>query len=253
MATTAKLRKENQDLRKEIAGLQEKLEKLTQEISSKSSIMVEQEGNHASQPSNKDKSIEFISAQYDDIILFKNNAIKELNDIKKQVTTISKKCEVIATSIHQIEDYSYQYNIKIVGMPEHDENESAEHTLELCLNLFTALGANVSMQDIDISHRIPARRQTGQQNAIVCKFVRRLAKERVFEINNINPQQLGLPQGTHLNNLDIFEHLPPRLQELYLRQTNINGRIISSFAGQGTRLSISESQRTTILLNLLST
>ena len=152
------------------------------------------------------------------IILFKNNAIKEINDIKKQVTTISKKCEVIATSIHQIEDYSYQYNIKIVGMPQHDENESAEHTAELCLKLFTALGADVSMQDIDISHRIPARRQTGRPNAIVCKFVRRLAKERVFavrkQINNINPQQLGLSPGTHLNNLNIFEHLPPRLQEL---------------------------------------
>ena len=77
-------------------------------------------------------------------------------------------------------------------MPQHDENESAEYTAELCLKLFTALGADVSMQDIDITHRIPARRQTGRPNAIVCKFVRRLAKERVFavrkQINNINPQ-----------------------------------------------------------------
>ena len=37
--------------------------------------------------------------------------------MKKQISAISKKCEAIATSIDQIEDYSYQYNIKIVGMP----------------------------------------------------------------------------------------------------------------------------------------
>ena len=39
MATTAKLREKNQDLRNEIAGLEEKLGKLTKEISSKSVVM----------------------------------------------------------------------------------------------------------------------------------------------------------------------------------------------------------------------
>ncbi len=46
------------------------------ENSSKSVVIAELEGNHAAQSTDKDKSIEFISAQYDDIILFKNNAIK---------------------------------------------------------------------------------------------------------------------------------------------------------------------------------
>ncbi|CAB3995983.1 Hypothetical predicted protein [Paramuricea clavata] len=87
-----------------------------------------------------------------------------------------------------------------------------------CLMLFAALGADVSIQDIDISHRIPARRQTSRPNAIVCKFVRRLAKERVIaarkRTSNINPQQLGLSPEAQLSNLNIFEHLSPRLQEL---------------------------------------
>ncbi len=38
-------------------------------------------------------------------------------------------------------------------MPQHNENESAEETTQMCLKLFAALGADVSIQDIDISHR----------------------------------------------------------------------------------------------------
>jgi hypothetical protein len=45
-----------------------------------------------------------------------------------------------------------------------------------------------------------------------------LAKERVIaarkRTSNINPQQLGLSPEAQLSNLNIFEHLPPRLQEL---------------------------------------
>ncbi len=64
-----------------------------------------QEVNHAtnrSEAADKTKSIEFISAQYDDIIVFKNNVIQDLKDMKKHVSMISKKCEAIVTQLHNI-------------------------------------------------------------------------------------------------------------------------------------------------------
>ena len=135
---TAKLRKENQALRSEITALEERLDKITNEVSKKKVSMADsltgQEVNHAtnrSEAADKTKSIEFISAQYDDIIVFKNNVIQDLKDMKKQVSMISKKCEAIMTSVEQMEDYSYQYNLKIVGMPQQGENESAEKQSEI--------------------------------------------------------------------------------------------------------------------------
>jgi predicted nuclease with TOPRIM domain len=78
---TAKLRKENQQLREEIEELQGNLKQITADLSKKNESLIEQDGRHASPPTtstDKDKSLEFIRAQNDDLILFKNNTMKEL-------------------------------------------------------------------------------------------------------------------------------------------------------------------------------
>ena len=89
---TAKLRKENQQLREEIEELQGNLKQITADISKKNESVIEQDGRHASQSTkstDKDiKSLEFISAQNDDLILFKNNTMKELKHINQQVNII---------------------------------------------------------------------------------------------------------------------------------------------------------------------
>ena len=46
---------------------------------------------------------------------------------------------------------SYQgYNLKIVGVPLISESESAQDTAELCVKLFSGLGVDVSISEIDI-------------------------------------------------------------------------------------------------------
>ncbi|CAB3985927.1 Hypothetical predicted protein [Paramuricea clavata] len=177
MAATKRLRKENEELRNDISELQKKPDKITEEMSKINDKTDQIEGGHVAK--DREKSIQFVSDQYDDLVSFKNNTNTDLKYIKSQVEIISTKCEKIAKAVDQLEDYSYQYNLKIVGIPQEQATETAEQTENLCLNLFKAIGADdVILQDIDIAHRIPARRSTDRPNAINCKFVRRLARKK---------------------------------------------------------------------------
>ena len=53
----------------------------------------------------------------------------------------------------------------------------AEDTSNLCVNLFNKMGAEVSIRDIDIAHRVSFRDTSRMgPKPIVCKFIRRLAR-----------------------------------------------------------------------------
>ena len=94
----------------------------------------------------------------------------------------------------------------------------------LCVKIFNGIGANVSISDIDIAHRVqPRNSNRGQrQQPIICKFVRRMAREQVMaarnNANQLTADDLGLSSSTEIGRVAIFCHLPPRLQV---------GRIIS--------------------------
>lgn len=119
--------------------------------------------------------------------------------------------------------YSYQYTIKILGLPQRNPRESALESAKICLNLFHKLGANsVTLSDIDIAHRIANRRPSNFPPAIVCKFTRRLAKEEVMnckrEASKVDAfelvgQDLDYP-GQIKPKVMIFDHLTPRTQQL---------------------------------------
>ena len=144
------------------------------------------------------KPAEFMSSQYDELSLFKNEAKKQIQDLIMKVIKISEKCEIIAKSTEESEAYSCQFNIKIVGVPPTTERETAQQTAELCIKLFYALGVeDISINDIDTVHRVPSRMVLSRPKAIgpKTKFVRRLAKEKVLKakrgVSNLNAEQLG--------------------------------------------------------------
>ena len=221
---TAKLKKENFELREEIALLNVKLSQVTKDFDKKIDKYVEQESGHLAEQTkslneSEKKSIQFISDQYDVFAKFKESSMKYLKLIKSQIDVISKKCENIANAIEQAEEYSYQYNLKITGVPQQREAETAEETTALCIKLFHAIGAtDISEYDIDIAHRVPARQRTHMPNAIICKFTRRIARHRVLAVKKrtegLKPAQLELPSTTQMGDIRIYEHLTPRLQEL---------------------------------------
>ena len=172
--------------------------------------------------------MQFLSDEYDDLNVFRQSVTKQLQTIEMKLQQIGARVEELANGIDAFEMYSYQYNLKIVGLPSAAEQESPNETLNLCLSLFQAIGVReISATDIDIAHRVPTRRASSregieneatQPNPVICKFTRRLAKEKVLEKRketaNIKFSDIGLSSDAIIPHLAVYEHLTPKLQEL---------------------------------------
>ena len=140
--------------------------------------------------------------------------------MSRKLDSLAKDVDRIDKAIDDILSYSYQYNLKIVGVPQIKENESAYETTNLCLKIFCALGNHIWALEIDIAGRVQQRgavpnngRQT-RQNSIVCKFTRRLTRDTVLASRSnsgqITSEALGLPTTSMVNRILIFPHLTPR-------------------------------------------
>ena len=108
--------------------------------------------------------------------------------------------------------------MKTVGIPQVAETESPEDKTSICLKLFSCIGADITLQSIDIAHRVPAKlAQASRPNPIICKFVRRLAKEKVMSArrttNDVVVVDLDLTPSS-ISHIGIYDHLIPRLQDL---------------------------------------
>ena len=129
--------------------------------------------------------------------------------------------------------YSYQYNLKIVGVLHVGETESSEETVKLC--------ETVSISDIDIAHRVPQQNNTSSNgrrrpNPIICKFTRRMAREKVLaaksNTSTLTVDDLGLPTTATIDRIAIYSHLTPKLQSCCMPQKIIRSRSITSGVGR---------------------
>lgn len=100
-------------------------------------------------------------------------------------------------------------------------NESSLDTTNLCLKLFNTMGANISINDIDIAHRVPIRNSShGKPKPIVCKFTRRSSKESLMQVRkeaeNVKPSQLGFSNelDTASDMIKVLDHLTPKAKFL---------------------------------------
>ena len=201
------LRKENDDLKSKLKGMESELESL--KASMKLAVPNKGEQEHG---------VQFVSDEYDDLTAGKKKIWDQIKRLSSKLDTISLQVNRISQAIDSFEMYSYQCNIKIVDIPQEAETESSEDTTSICLKLFSCIGADSTTQDIDIAHRVPAKSaQASRPNPIICKFVRRLAKEKVMSArratNNVVAADLDLTPGS-INHVGIYDHLIPRLQDL---------------------------------------
>ena len=106
---------------------------------------------------------------------------EDLHRIKNKLDSIAEALGELEDTVEELQEYSYAFNVKILGVPELNQQESAEETLRLCIKLFHKMGAHITI-DINIAHRVPTRNHTTARmgptkpKPIVCKFVRRLAR-----------------------------------------------------------------------------
>ena len=214
------LKKENESLKSEIAALKKNFEEFQNSLKpTVNDANVSNNGGEASRPAiSQDETLntlQFYGKSYDDL---RQEADKSLQQLWARLNVLSKRVEEIGKSIELIQRYSYQYNVKIVGLPEIKASESASDTTTLCLSLFQAAGVEISIQDVDIAHRIPTRNATSSLRPVVCKFTRRIAKEKVMNVRKdackVTASSIGLHADCTLENVKLFDHLTPQVQQL---------------------------------------
>ena len=204
-----KLRKENDTLKSDLQSLQKEFETIKQklDLAGKSST------------SELQQSVDFVSAEYDSLKADGTSLTKEVQEFSKKLNFVAEKVYEIDNAVESITAYSYQYNIRIVGLPQLKRDESDAETVSLCLKLFNEMGADVKAYDIDIAHRLQ-RREDGKPSTIICKFTRRIAKEAVMakrkETRNVDLKKVIPDFIQQADNIfiSLSEHLTPRKQAL---------------------------------------
>lgn len=93
--------------------------------------------------------LQFLSDEYDDLQNLNTAAKQKLSKLDKMLSDISVKIEEISNPVEALQQYTYQYNIKIVGFPHANKSESSEVIAKLCLQLFSCLGVDgITLHDI---------------------------------------------------------------------------------------------------------
>ena len=91
-----------------------------------------------------------------------------------------------------------------------------------CYNLWV-------VPDIDTAHRVPQRNNAGNPKPLVCRFVRRLVKKSLMshrkEIIDVTLAAVGLPEGSSLSLVRIYDHLSPRMQAVLFQAKKVKGEL----------------------------
>ena len=140
------LKKENDKLKKQISQLSKDFKIMQDKMAEKRAPP-----NTSNMPNEND--IQFLSNGYDDLVKSKVDTQNDVLNLKKRLDLLSVGVNRIDKAIDDLLIYSYQYNLKIVGVPQLDDKESSDETAVLCINLFRAMGVDISISDIDIAHR----------------------------------------------------------------------------------------------------
>ena len=210
------LKKSNRELKKQLNEAKQDLKKLEKRVSVQERLAnstVTGEASAAILNIEAEKSLEFLSHEYDDSRV-------ELERILLSLKNIEERLYYFGSTLDELQDYSYSFNVKVKGVPEVVDTENALETSKLVVRLFNVMGAQVSLNDIDIAHRVPFRDSKRKDpKPIVCKFTRRLARNKVMavrkEADKIAAIDMGFDDGVDISNIRVVDHLSQRLQKLF--------------------------------------
>ena len=207
------LRKSNEELKKLLASARSDIKSLEERVVAQELVVREGTNGGREAQLETERSLEWL---HDSESSFQS----ELHGIRKRLDDIEESLGKLEIAVNEMQDYSYAFNIKILGVPELKVNEDASETSNLRVNLFSRMGANITINDIDIAHRVSFRDSSrSEPKPIICKFVRRLARNNVMaarrEASSVAAQDVGLEESQDMSKILILDHLTPRMQELY--------------------------------------
>ena len=215
--TVKSLKLENEELKTQVNMLRKEFKNLEATLERCIAQPEDTKNVHSSISNETSKSLDFLSNDYDELSSFHCEAKNEFVQLNKRLDNLTTRVDEIGEAIDNIERYSYQYNIKIIGIPALKSKESAQETSNLCVKLFKKMGVDITSQDIDIAHRVPSRNPAYHKPKI-CKFTRRCMKEQVTihrqDANKVEPTVLGLPSNASILNARVYDHLTPKVQKL---------------------------------------
>ncbi|CAH3146028.1 unnamed protein product [Pocillopora meandrina] len=207
------LRKSNEDLKRMLDSARRDIKSLEERVGAQELVVREEANGGREAQLETERSLEWL---HDPDSSFQS----ELHGIRKRLDDIEENLGKLEIAVNEIQDYSYAFNIKILGVPELKANEDASETSNLCVNLFNHMGANITINDIDIAHRVPFRDPSrSDPKPIICKCVRRLARNNVMaarrHASSVAARDVGLEESQDMSKILILDHLTPRMQELY--------------------------------------
>lgn len=97
--------------------LKDQLSVMADEIAKMKVMLLEQSKKPAATNDEVEQSLEFMSKEYDDFERFRVSAGKELDRLGAMLDEIAVEVNRVSRSIDEFQEYSYQYNVKIVGVP----------------------------------------------------------------------------------------------------------------------------------------
>jgi chromosome segregation ATPase len=156
MSVTVKsLKKENDSLKEQINALSKDFDRLRSKLQRNEAQTENGQGRQVGSPNEEIRNnLEFYSKSYDDLTSSQKKSTVELQQFKNRLDILSDKVENISAAIEESQQYSYRYNVKLMGIPDNNPSESASETTNLCLKLVQKLGVEITRNDIDIAHRV---------------------------------------------------------------------------------------------------
>ena len=167
------------------------------------------------------KSVEFISSQYDELLIKHQNmeAIncelqKENELLRNEVLDLQNQSEQMWDKVDDLEQYGRRDCLEIRGIPvQKDEN-----TDDLIISIGNLVNVNIKPEDISISHRLKSSTRSKFPPAIIAKFVRRDMKDKLYQarkhLKEKSTVDLGLGRLAN-NKIYIAESLTQKNKDLF--------------------------------------
>ena len=128
--TVKSLRKSNNDLKRQLEAVKRDFKKLEDRFQVHGAVRYEEDHNGGASVE-VEKSLDFLGKEYDDLGNSDADTKRELCRIGAKLDEIGVRLEEMAGILDEMREYSYSFNVKLLGVPQLGADENAVQTSNL--------------------------------------------------------------------------------------------------------------------------